>query len=245
MSNFELEVNNNLENNVSKSFSENVLEAQKTFLESDIGKAINTAVDIGIKAALPDLIEDQIIDIKNAILEQGFKEGIKEIINTGIEFGKSAIGIITGNFENVSQIQMAVKKGGILDNVSDLLDLSIKFAKNKKLINGTTANLIKQSKNSIINSVSSKIEETLTNQIKAVEKLENYCEKWKISYENKDFKAMEKDYKNIENYIKKTVPLEKTINEARKIENIHNLIKNNGKDFNISEDEWNLAKKLA
>ena len=56
---------------------------------------------------------------------------------------------------------------------------------------------------------------------------------------------MEKDYKNIENYIKKTVPLEKTINEARKIENIHNLIKNNGKDFNISEDEWNLAKKLA
>ena len=245
MSSLELEVNNNLEKNKSKTFSENILEAQKTFLESDIGKAVNTAVDIGIKAALPDLIEDQIIDIKNAILEQGFKEGIKEIINTGIEFGKSAIGIITGNFENVSQIQMAVKKGGILDNVSDLLDLSIKFAKNKKLINGTTANLIKQSKNSIINSVSSKIEETLTNQIKAVEKLENYCEKWKISYENKDFKAMEKDYKNIENYIKKTVPLEKTINEARKIENIHNLIKNNGKDFNISEDEWNLAKKLA
>ena len=246
MSNLELEVNNNLEKNIgNNSIVENILEAQKNFLESDIGKAINTAVDIGIKSALPNLIEDQVIDIKNAILEQGFKEGIKEIINTGIEFGKSAIGIVTGNFENISQIQMAVKKGGILDSVSDLLDLSIKFAKNKNLINSSVANLIKQSKNSIINSVSSKIEDTLTNQIKAVEKLENYCENWKVSYENKDFKSMEKDYKNIENYIKKTVPLEKTINEARKIENIHNLIKNNGKDFNISEDEWNLAKKLA
>ncbi len=245
MQNLELEVNNNLEKSENRSFSQNILDAQKNFLESDIGKAINTAVDIGIKAALPDLIEDQVIDIKDAILEQGFKEGIKEIVNSGIEFGKSAIGIITGNFENISQIQMAVKKGGILDNVSDLLDLSIKFAKDKKLINSSIASLIKQSKNSIINSVSSKIEETLTNQIKAVEKLESYCDKWKISYENKDFKSMEKDYKNIENYLKKTVPLENTINEARKIENIHNLIKNNGKDFNISEDEWNLAKKLA
>lgn len=245
MQNLELEVNNNLEKSENRSFSQNILESQKNFLESNIGKAINTAVDIGIKAALPDLIEDKVIDVKNAILEQGFKEGIKEIVNSGIEFGKSAIGIITGNFENVSQIQMAVKKGGILDNVSDLLDLSIKFAKDKKLINSSIASLIKQSKNSIINSVSSKIEETLTNQIKAVEKLESYCDKWKISYENKDFKSMEKDYKNIENYLKKTVPLENTINEARKIENIHNLIKNNGKDFNISEDEWNLAKKLA
>ncbi len=245
MQNLELEVNNNLEKSENRSFSQNILEAQKNFLESNIGKAINTAVDIGIKATLPDLIEDKVIDVKNAILEQGFKEGIKEIVNSGIEFGKSAIGIITGNFENVSQIQMAVKKGGILDNVSDLLDLSIKFAKDKKLINSSIASLIKQSKNSIINSVSSKIEETLTNQIKAVEKLESYCDKWKISYENKDFKSMEKDYKNIENYLKKTVPLENTINEARKIENIHNLIKNNGKDFNISEDEWNLAKKLA
>ena len=245
MQNLELEINNNLEKNTNKSISENILEAQKNFLQSDIGKVVNTAVDIGIKAALPNLIEDQVIDIKNAILEQGFKEGIKEIINNGIEFGKSAIGIVTGNFENISQIQMAVKKGGIIDNISDLLDISIKFAKDKKLINNSVASLIKQSKNSIINSISSKIEETLTNQIKAVEKLENYCDKWRNSYENKDFKSMEKEYKNIENYLKKTVPLENTINEARKIENIHNLIKNNGKDFDISENEWNLAKKLA
>ena len=66
---------------------------------------------------MPDLIEDEIIDIKDSILENGFKDGIKEIINSGINYGKSVIGIVTGNFENTSQISLAVKKGGILDNV--------------------------------------------------------------------------------------------------------------------------------
>ena len=244
MDKLEINVENELEKNGSKSFSENLFEAQKSFLESDIGKAINTAVDIGIKAALPDLIEDQVIDIKNTILEQGFSEGIKEIINSGLDFGKSVLGIITGKFENISQIQMAVKNGGILDNVSDLLDFAIKTAKNKNLINSSVASLIKQSKNSIIKSVSSKIEESLSNQIKAIEKLEIYCEKWNSAYKSRDFDGMEKSYKNIENYIKKTVPLEQTINQARKIENLHSLIKNNGKNFDISNEEILLAEKL-
>lgn len=235
-----LDLNNNLEK-----ISNKIGEVQTKFLESDIGKAVNSAIDIGLKAALPDLIEDQIIDIKNTILEQGFNEGIKTAIDTGISFGKSAIGIITGEFENVSQIQMAVKNGGILDNVSKLLDLSINFAKSKNLITSDIANLVKKGKNSIISSISDKIEESLTNQIKAVEKLEKYCENWNTSYGNKDFSGMEKAFKNIQTNLNKVIPFENTINSARKIENIHNLIKNNGKNFDITEDELNLAQKLA
>ena len=41
------------------------------------------------------------------------------------------------------------------------------------------------------------------------------------------------------------MPLESTIKRAREIENIHNLIKNNGKDFNLSIDQIELAKKLV
>lgn len=222
-----------------------IIEAQKTFIESDIGKAVNSAIDIGLRAALPNLIEDQVIDIKNTILEQGFSEGLKEIINNGLDFGKSAIGIVTGEFENVSQIQMAIKNGGILDNISKLLDLSINFAKSKNLITSDIASLIKKGKNSVISSISDKIEETLTNQIKAVEKIEKYCENWNVSYGNKDFSGMENAYKNIQNNLKKVVPFETIINNARKIENIHNLIKNNGKNFEITENEMNLAQKLA
>lgn len=238
------EINNSINNEVSNSLSDKILEAQKTFLESDIGKAVNSAIDIGLKAALPDLVENQIIDIKNTILEQGFSEGIKEVINSGIDFGKSALGIVTGNFENISQIQLAVKNGGILDGVSDLLDYAINLAKKKNLIDSSISSLIKKGKNSIISSISNNIEESLTNQLKAVEKLEKYCENWNEAYGNKDFSGMEKAYKNMENYLNKTVPLEKTINEARKIENLHNLIKNNGQNFDISEEEIKLSEKL-
>lgn len=235
----DIQIDNNLD------FSTKLENAQKTFLESDIGKAINSAIDIGLKCALPNLIEDQVIEIKNTILEQGFQEGIKEVISTGIDYGKSAIGIITGDFENISQVQMAIKSGGILDNISKLLDLSINFAKSKNLITPTVANLVKKSKNNIISSISNKIEESLTNQIKAVEKIEKYCENWNSAYGNKDFSEMEKAYKNIQTNLNKIVPLENVINNARKIENIHNLIKNNGKNFNISEKELELAEKLA
>ena len=53
---------------------ENTLEKeQKNFLNTSIGKVINSGVDIGIRAILPDLIEDEVINIKDAILENGFK----------------------------------------------------------------------------------------------------------------------------------------------------------------------------
>lgn len=234
-----------LYNEIENKYSVSLYEKQKNFLESDLGKTINSALDIGLKAALPNLIEDQVIDIKNTILEQGFKEGLKEVINSGIEMGKSITGVITGNFESISQVQLAVKNGGVLDSISKLLDMSINLAKSNNLINSSISKILKQSKNTIINSISDKIEETLTNQLKSVEKLENYCDTWKNNYENQNFSGMEKAYKNIESYLNKVMPLEKTINEARKIENIHNLIKNNGKNFNISNEELELAQKLA
>ena len=169
----------------------------------------------------------------------------KSVVDAGLNLGKSAIGIFTGEFENISQIQTAVKNGGIIDGISNLLDYSIKFAKNKGLINASTANLLKQGKNTILNSISSKIEEELTEQLKAAEKLQEYCNKWQENYEKEDFSSMESNFKNIEKYLEKITPFENTIKQARKIENIHNLIKNNGKNFNISENEKILAEKLA
>lgn len=50
---------------------------QKKFLETTFGKIINTGFDIGLRAVLPDLIEDEIINVKNSILENGFKARIR------------------------------------------------------------------------------------------------------------------------------------------------------------------------
>jgi len=45
--------------------------------------------------------------------------------------------------------------------------------------------------------------------------------------------------------LKELIPMENTIKEARTIENLHNLIKNNGKDFNLSTEQQELAKMLV
>ena len=55
---------------------------------------------------------------------------------------------------------------------------------------------------------------------------------------------MEREYKKIKEKLKEVMPIEKTITEARQIENIHTLIKNKDGDFNLSKEELELASKL-
>ncbi len=229
-----IELNNNLE----------IEKEQKNFLETTLGKTINTGIDIGIRAILPDYIEEQIIDLKDNLIKYGLKEGIKKSIDDAINIGKSAIGIVSGNFENIAQMQEAIKNGGIIDNVSSLLDSVINKVQSNGLINSTVARTIKQGKNSILNNVEKNIENTFNNQIKALNYTEKYIENWKNYFENKDFNGMEKEYKKIKTEINYLAPIEKMINEARTIENLHMLIKNNGQDFNLTKEQMELAEKL-
>ena len=229
-----IELNNNLE----------IEKEQKKFLETTLGKTINTGIDIGIRAILPDYIEEQIIDLKDNLIKYGLKEGIKKSIDDAINIGKSAIGIVSGNFENIAQMQEAIKNGGIIDNVSSLLDSVINKVQSNGLINSTVARTIKQGKNSILNNVEKNIENTFNNQIKALNYTEKYIENWKNYFENKDFNGMEKEYKKIKTEMNYLAPIEKMINEARTIENLHMLIKNNGQDFNLTKEQMELAEKL-
>ena len=229
-----IELNNNLE----------IEKEQNNFLETTLGKTINTGIDIGIRAILPDYIEEQIIDLKDNFIKYGLKEGIKKSIDDAINIGKSAIGIVSGNFENIAQMQEAIKNGGIIDNVSSLLDSVINKVQSNGLINSTVARTIKQGKNSILNNVEKNIENTFNNQIKALNYTEKYIENLKNYFENKDFNGMEKEYKKIKTEMNYLAPIEKMINEARTIENLHMLIKNNGQDFNLTKEQMELAEKL-
>ena len=69
----------------------------------------------------------------------------------GINFGKSALGIITGNFENVSQMQNALQAGGVIDSLSNVIDEVVNKVKKAGLINNKVATTIKQGKNIILN----------------------------------------------------------------------------------------------
>ena len=138
-----LENNINLENNNSNNVS---LEEQKSFLETNLGQVINGGVDLGLKALLPDVIEDEIIEIKDSIITDGFSAGIKTAINNVVDMGKSVLGIFTGKFDNLSQVKSVIKDGGLIDSISDVLDWGINKAKKSGLIDKTTSNLIDKGK---------------------------------------------------------------------------------------------------
>ena len=56
---------------------------------------------------------------------------------------------------------------------------------------------------------------------------------------------MEREYQKIKDKIKEVIPIEKTIKQAREIENLHLLIKNNGQDFNLTPEQLALAGILT
>ena len=241
-----LENNQEISNTLTNS-NENELtneKEQKSFLETTLGKTINAGLDIGIRALLPDFIDEQVINLKDNLFEYGLKDGIKQTIDDAIDLGKSAIGVVTGNFENVNQMQSAVETGGLIDGVSSLLDTVIDKVRDAGLINYNVANTIKQGKDVILNNVESNIEKTFTEQLTSVENTNKYINNWKEYFNNQDFNGMEKEYEKLENELKNLVPLENTINEARTIENLHNLIKNNGQNFNLTQEQLELAEKL-
>ena len=235
-----LEKNNNLdvENNLT------IENEQKGFLESTLGKTINAAVDIGIRALLPDFIDEQIINIKDNLLEYGLGDGIKKSIDDAIDLGKSAIGIFTGDFENIFQMQSAVKNGGLIDGVSSLLDTVVDKVSEAGLISNGVAETIKQGKDVILNNVESNIENTFSEQYSAIENIDNYINNWKDSFEKQDFDNMEKEYLKLEEQMQTIAPITKTLEEAKTIEILHNLIKNNGQDFNLSQEQLELVEKL-
>lgn len=236
----EIEKNNeiNLEKNLN---NEN---EQKNFLETTLGKTINSGIDIGIRSLLPDFLEEQVINIKDNLFNLGLKDGIKKTIDDAIDLGKTAIGMVTGNFDNVNQMQNAVKSGGIIDGVSSLLDTVVKGAKDAGLIDNKVANTLKKGKNVILNNVEKNIENNFENQSKVIENTNKYINNWKSYFENKDFSGMEKEYKKIQKNLKNLAPIEKTINDTKRIETLHNLIKNNGKNFDLSKQELELVEKL-
>ena len=228
-----------------KHLSEEIDRNQNKFLETTLGKTINSAIDIGLRWILPDIVEDEIIHIKDSLVKGGLKEGIDTAVSTAINFGKSALGIFTGKFENVSQVQTAVKTGGIIDNVSNVIDSVLRKTTDSGLINKNISTIIRQGKNVILDNVSKNIEQTFTSQLDHIEKLGKYENNWKEYYQKQDFEGMQREYEKIKERLKELIPLENTLKEARIIENLHLLIKNNGQNFNLTNEQLELSKILV
>ena len=229
----EIELNNNIGNE------------KDNFLGNIIKETINNVINIGLKSILPDLIEDQVIDIKDSLIKNGLKGGIDTAVDSAIKVGKSAIGIFTGNFENMEQVSIALSQGGIVDNISNLIDKVANKAYLSGNINLSVNKAIKSGKNILLDNITKNINNKIQEQNYSIQKLGNYVENWKEFYNNRDFEKMEKEYKKLIKELNNAIPIENILRETRKIEVLHNLIKNNGKNFNITEEQKKLVENLS
>lgn len=68
-----MELNNSINLNLEKNIN------KEDFLNSTLWKTINNGIDIGLRYTLPDFVEDEIIDLKNNLINFGLKDRNKKI----------------------------------------------------------------------------------------------------------------------------------------------------------------------
>lgn len=234
-----------LENNLFNGVSNKLGEMQEKFLESKWGQAIEKGVDFGLKLILPNSIEDDVIDIKNVFVKEGLIEGIKKTVEKGIEKGKEIVGIFNGNLEDMTQAEAIKKNSDIIKGISNVLVEIVDKSMKDGLIKETLGKLIKDGKNIILDYADKNIDKINRDQMEKIQEMEDLIEEWNKAYKNQDFKKMQNQYIKIEHRLEKVIPIEEIINKARKVENLHNLIKNNGQNFDLTEEQMKLAEELV
>lgn len=234
-----------LNNDLTKNLSNKVGELQENFLKTNWGNAINNAVDSGLKIILPDFIEDEIIDIKNSFVKEGFIEGIKTTIDTAINKGKEIIGMFSGNLEDMTQAEAISKNGGLISGMAKVLENVIDKTVKNGFIKEGLGKLIKNGKDVILDHAEKNIDKVNKEQVTKIKEIEEAIGNWEKAYKNQDFKKMQNEYIKIEHRLEKVMPIEDIINKARKVENLHNLIKNNGKNFDLTDEQKQLAEQLV
>ncbi|HOZ55278.1 MAG TPA: hypothetical protein PK993_04485 [Clostridia bacterium] len=236
-------INNNLEKefNVDNTIT---AEIQNNFLETNLGKTINKAIDLGIKTIMPDFIEKDIIDIKNTFISEGFESGINQVINTSIELGKNIVGVFNGNFTDLEQVEKALMKGGLIEGISNLFDYVLEVSEKNKLLSKEITSLLKEGKNLLIDYIENNIKEEFKSQKNNILDVNKNIESWNKYFKLENLGKMNDTYEKIQDELAKVTPFSNIINSAKEIENIQTLINNNNGNFEISKEQLELSKIL-
>ncbi len=193
-----------------------------------INKTIDNIYNEILKVFLPDSIEDKVIEIKDQLrlsqLSKKVADFTKDIINNKGEKKEN---------KDISDLDIEKETSKIISTIKDSYNLSTQ-----------QINKLEKNKDTIVNKIEQELDKEIKKYVNAFQKNDKYINEWKEFYNSKDLKNMEKIYKKIEKNMKDIVPLEEKIKEIRELENIHLIIKKKGGDFNLTNEELELTKRL-
>ena len=230
-------INLECDNEIDLNKKESIINKQESVLSEILNTAINWSVDAGLRYILPDSIENEVIKIKNDFINGNAAQKIIDNIKNIFNFGKE-----NNNKEilNINELKDILKSPETLKVLTNTVDSLLNKSIQKEGVKITQ----EDSKKIISENIENKLNDEIENQIKSFKKIEEYKSEWYKNYADKDLEKMNKTLKKIKKEFKNILPIENTIKEIRKIENLNELIKSKGGDFNITEEEKELANRL-
>lgn len=205
-------------------------------------KTLDTAFNTVVKVLpISDVAENAIILVKDFLKNDEIRDKIKDTFDNTINKDGRII-------KNISQIKDTIKEEGLREGISETIDIVINNLKKSKKINKNTANLLKDSKEVIIDKA---IDKEIENRYKGQEKIlkninEKYC-LWENEFKNMNIEKMDKIHSEIKEEYKKLIPTIDIINKIKEMDNLNSLAKNkvkNGENI-IDELEKEVCRKAG
>lgn len=209
-----------------------------------VSKAVDTGADYVIKSMpIPDPFKDILVDIKNSLKKDGFKNLIKTAVNSSIREGLEILNMPKQIVKDVISIKDAALKGGLKQALGNVIDI----VANKYLKNNLAAQFVKDFFKNMKDYIFSKqFAERLESGFKKItekkDKFMETCQNWYMNYEKQDINNMNMvadDLKSKYNTVKNDKQCER---ENSIIQNITKLY--NEKKDKLSDAELQLCQNM-
>ncbi|MCL2382801.1 MAG: hypothetical protein FWC79_01160 [Oscillospiraceae bacterium] len=241
-----LEMTNSLGQSVGRENSLTIAREQDRFFDTTLGRVINRGIDLGIRAIFPEFLENKVIDVKDALINEGLNSAIRTAIDQTLELGRRALSdFLTRGFRNVSDARDVLETGDLLANVSKELDHVIERTERNNADRLNIGSNLSERKAMLLEMVRRDVDSCISEQIELTDTINSHITKWNDALQKGNFRSMENEFAQVQEKMVAVMPTENMIKDVRTLENLHNLIKNNGRDFNISEYERKVAEILA
>lgn len=201
-------------------------------------KTFNSVVRI---LPLPEIAEETIILAKDFLKNEEVREKIKNIFDNTLNKDGRIV-------KNISQIKDTIKEEGLKEGISETIDIVINNLKKSKQIDKNTANLLKDSKDVIIDkAIDNEIENRYKGQEKVLNNINEKYTKWENELKNMNIENMNKIHNQIKNEYKKLIPTVEIIDKIKEMENLNELAKNKIKSGqnNITDIEKEICRKAG